>query len=86
VLRSLIDERRRAGKRSAPFLILGSASPELLQQSSETLAGWISYLELDPLNLTELKFADRIMERHWFRGGYPDSYLAAGRCGCTPMV
>ena len=52
VLRSLVDERRRAGERAAQFLILGSASPELLQQSSETLAGRISYLELPPLNLT----------------------------------
>lgn len=77
VLRSLIDERRRAGERSAQFLILGSASPELLQQSSETLAGRISYLELDPLNLTELEPGDGVMDRHWFRGGYPDSYLAA---------
>lgn len=77
VLRSLIDERRRAGEKSAQFLILGSASPELLQQSSETLAGRISYLELNPLNLTELKPGVDVMDRHWFRGGYPDSYLAA---------
>ena len=77
VLRSLTDERRRAGERSAQFLILGSASPELLQQSSETLAGRISYLELDPLNLTELEPGDGVRDRHWFRGGYPDSYLAA---------
>ena len=77
VLRSLVDERRRGGERSAQFLILGSASPELLQQSSETLAGRISYLELDPLNLTELGPAKNVINRHWFRGGYPDSYLAA---------
>jgi uncharacterized protein len=77
VLRSLVDERRRAGERSAQFLILGSASPDLLQQSSETLAGRISYLELDPLNLTELGPGHDVMDRHWFRGGYPDSYLAA---------
>jgi predicted AAA+ superfamily ATPase len=75
VLRSLVDERRRAGEKSAQFLILGSASPELLQQSSETLAGRISYLELDPLNLAELGPAD-VMGRHWFRGGYPESYLS----------
>jgi uncharacterized protein len=76
VLRSLVDERRRSGERSAQFLILGSASPELLQQSAETLAGRISYLELDPLNLTELGPAKTVINRHWFRGGYPDSYLA----------
>ncbi|MBT8037647.1 MAG: ATP-binding protein [Verrucomicrobiae bacterium] len=78
VLRSLVDERRRAGEKSAQFLLLGSASPELLQQSSETLAGRISYLELHPLHLTELDpDPDRATrEQHWFRGGYPDSYLA----------
>jgi predicted AAA+ superfamily ATPase len=76
VLRSLVDERRRAGEKSAQFLILGSASPELLQQSSESLAGRISYLELDPLNLTELGPGDDVIDQHWFRGGYPDSYLA----------
>jgi predicted AAA+ superfamily ATPase len=77
VLRSLVDERRRAGEKAAQFLILGSASPELLQQSSETLAGRISYLELPPLNLTELPVGGDVMEKHWFRGGYPDSFLAA---------
>ena len=76
VLRSLVDERRRTGDKSAQFLILGSASPELLQQSSETLAGRISYLELSPLNLTELERGAQ--DIHWFRGGYPDSYLADG--------
>jgi predicted AAA+ superfamily ATPase len=75
VLRSLVDERRRTGEREAQFLILGSASPELLQQSSETLAGRISYLELDPFNLTEVGGNEQI-ERHWLRGGYPNSYLA----------
>jgi len=76
VLRSLIDERRQTGERSAQFLLLGSASPELLQQSAETLAGRISYLELTPLNLTELDQTPASEERHWFRGGYPDAYLA----------
>ena len=51
VLRSLIDERRRAGEKAGHFLLLGSASPELLLQSSETLAGRISYVELSPLQL-----------------------------------
>lgn len=76
VLRALVDERRRAGERSAQFLLLGSASPDLLQQSSETLAGRISYLELPPLLLTELESAGETGERHWFRGGYPDAWLA----------
>jgi predicted AAA+ superfamily ATPase len=77
ILRSLIDERRRAGERTCQFLLLGSASPDLLQQSSETLAGRISYLELPPFQLTELPTAPHTMETHWLRGGYPDSYLAA---------
>ena len=76
VLRSLIDERRRAGEKAGHFLLLGSASPELLQQSSETLAGRISYLELSPLQLLELPDSDKSLQALWERGGYPDSYLA----------
>ncbi|MDX2080591.1 MAG: ATP-binding protein [Terrimicrobiaceae bacterium] len=76
ILRSLVDERRRGGERSAHFLVLGSASPDLLQQSSETLAGRISYVELPPLLLTELQMPVEMLERHWFRGGYPDAFLA----------
>lgn len=76
VLRGLVDQRRRSGERSGQFLLLGSASPELLQQSSETLAGRISYLELHPLDLTELTAGKARIDEHWFRGGYPDSYLA----------
>jgi len=78
LLRSLVDERRRAGEKSAQFLLLGSASPELLRQSSETLAGRISYLEMHPLTLSEVAEARAgKMEQHWFRGGYPESFLAA---------
>lgn len=76
VLRSLIDERRRSGEKAGHFLLLGSASPELLQQSSETLAGRISYMELPPLQLLELPQPDKDLPLHWERGGYPDSYLA----------
>ena len=80
LLRSLVDERRRAGEKSAQFLLLGSACPELLRQSSETLAGRISYLEMHPLTLNEIATSeDRTgeMDRHWFRGGYPESFLAS---------
>ena len=77
VLRSLIDERRRAGERACQFLLLGSASPDLLHQSSETLAGRISYLELTPFQLPELPQPGRTRQNHWERGGYPDSYLAS---------
>jgi predicted AAA+ superfamily ATPase len=76
VLRRLVDERRRKGERAGHFLLLGSASPDLLQQSSETLAGRISYLELPPFQLEELPRVPQVMNRHWERGGYPDSFLA----------
>lgn len=78
LLRGLIDERRRQGEKAGQFLILGSASPELLRQSSESLAGRISYLELAPLGLDELPepAATGTLERHWLRGGFPESYLS----------
>ena len=76
VLRGLIDERRRKGEKAGQFLLLGSASPQLLQQSSETLAGRISYTELGPFQLLELAHPDDTQNTHWQRGGYPDSYLA----------
>lgn len=76
VLRGLIDERRRNGEKAGQFLLLGSASPQLLQQSSETLAGRISYTELGPFQLLELAHPDDTQNTHWQRGGYPDSYLA----------
>jgi len=75
VLRSLIDERRLAGEPTAQFLLLGSASPELLQKSAETLAGRISYLELSPLKLAELENPAASINRHWFCGGYPNAYV-----------
>lgn len=76
VLRSLIDERRRAGEKAGHFLLLGSASLELLLQSSETLAGRISYVELSPLQLLELPNPKESLQTLWERGGYPDSHLA----------
>ncbi|RPI67376.1 MAG: ATP-binding protein [Ignavibacteriae bacterium] len=76
ILRSLIDERRRQGENSGQFLLLGSASPELLRQGSETLAGRISYLELTPLLLSEIGFNITNLRHHWVRGGYPNSLLA----------
>lgn len=74
-LRGLIDQGRRQGIRTGRFLLLGSASIELLQQSSETLAGRIAYLELTPLDLLELGAGQ--IDTLWLRGGFPDSVLAA---------
>ncbi len=79
VLRSLIDIRKRAGEANAQFLLLGSASRDLLRQSSETLAGRIRYLELKPFSVAEIQAQDPLMfsiEKLWFRGGFPQSYLA----------
>lgn len=70
VLRVLVD-RPDASSR---FLVLGSASPELLRQGSESLAGRIAYHELGPLDLSETGSAEA--DRLWLRGGFPRSYLA----------
>lgn len=78
VLRSLVDEQIRAGTRSAQYLVLGSASRDLLQQSSETVgSGRVEYLELTPLQLLEVLDAEcSDLDQHWVRGGYPRSLLA----------
>lgn len=78
LLRSLVDERIRAGEKAGHFLVLGSASPALLQQSSESLAGRIAYLELAPFTLDEVTRKNRRVDvdRLWWRGGFPGSYLA----------
>jgi hypothetical protein len=76
-LRGLIDRRRRKGKRTGQFLLLGSASIDLLQQSAETLAGRISYIELTPFLLAEVSgLAPDASQSLWVRGGFPDSFLA----------
>lgn len=74
-LRGLIDKGRRAGRRTGRFLLLGSASMELLHQSSESLAGRIAYLELFPFDTLEMG-AEKT-ETLWLRGGFPDSVLAS---------
>ena len=76
-LRGLIDRGRRLGKRTGRFLILGSASLDLLRQSGESLAGRIEYVELDPLDVSEAAPDARAMTSLWVRGGFPDSFLAA---------
>lgn len=71
ILRPLIDSKRTAGR----FILLGSASPELVKGVAETLAGRISYNELSPVNLSELpKKID--YTAHWFKGGFPNALLA----------
>lgn len=75
VLRGLIDQARRAGHRQGLYLLLGSASLDLLAQSGETLAGRIAYLELAPLNLMETGAPHQ--DSLWLRGGFPDSFTAS---------
>jgi predicted AAA+ superfamily ATPase len=74
-IRSDVDVCECAGR----FLILGSASRDLLRQSAESLAGRIAYLELAPFRLDEVTAGqgDDVLRRLWLRGGFPRSYLAA---------
>lgn len=74
MLRGLIDQARQAGKQAGQYLLLGSASLQVLQQSGETLAGRIAYLELGPLNLLET--GAESMATLWLRGGFPPSFKA----------
>ena len=69
VMRSLIDIKRKPGR----FLIIGSASPTVIQHGSETLAGRIAFCELHPFSLNE---TEGNYKKLWLRGGFPDSYLA----------
>lgn len=71
VLRPLIDDKRVPGR----FLLTGSASPELIKGVSESLAGRIGYVEMSPFTLLETG-SKPMLEKHWFRGGFPSSYLA----------
>jgi predicted AAA+ superfamily ATPase len=70
LIRSLVDKNRIPGR----FVILGSASPGLIRDSSESLAGRVAYLELNPLDIVELKGIKSI-EHIWFNGGFPDAVL-----------
>jgi len=88
-LRAVIDINRRAGRRHSQFVILGSASPELLRQSGESLAGRLAYIELHGIDLLEatvfstdsssdaIQPYDIPLRSLWLRGGFPDSYLAS---------
>ncbi|MCK4663354.1 MAG: ATP-binding protein [Bacteroidales bacterium] len=67
ILRGVIDADRKPGR----FMLLGSASPELIHSSSETLAGRIAYIELSPFILPEIDDIDKL----WIYGGFPDAFL-----------
>ncbi|MEI8373825.1 MAG: ATP-binding protein [Planctomycetota bacterium] len=74
LLRALADADSRNGK----FLLLGSASPDLSRQASESLAGRIAYHELSPLLLQEVSPTEENVSKLWLRGGFPRSFLAMG--------
>ena len=74
ILRSMVDRNRIPGR----FLILGSASPELIRDSSESLAGRIAYEELAPFNLMEIISTGDLIH-HWISGGFPNAYLAPNK-------
>ena len=78
-LRGLIDRGRRRGKQVGRFLLLGSASVDLIKQSGESLAGRIAFLELAPFDVLEVKH-DQV-DRLWLRGGFPPSFLADNDTG-----
>ena len=69
ILRSMVDAHRVPAR----FILLGSASPDLIRDSSETLAGRIVYDELTPLSFTEVKNVSTVYY-HWFSGGYPEAF------------
>lgn len=75
-IRGIIDRGRRRGKKTGRFLILGSASIDLLRQSGESLAGRIEYVDLEPINALEAQSAEISTDTLWIRGGFPDSLLA----------
>ena len=75
-LRGLIDEGRRRGRRTGRFLILGSASVDLLKQAGESLAGRIEFVSLNPLDVLDAAPDDETVTSLWVRGGFPDSFLA----------
>jgi uncharacterized protein len=81
ILRGIIDERRAKGERYGHFLLLGSAALDLMQQSAETLAGRVAYIEMSPVTLLEATAATAtppLTENAlWTRGGFPDSLLAS---------
>lgn len=76
ILRGVIDDRRAQGQRYGHFLLLGSASLDLMQQSSESLAGRVTCLDMNPVDGLEAAAAGIEPDALWCRGGFPDSLLA----------
>ena len=79
ILRGVIDQRRRMGQHCGQFLLLGSATGVLMQQSSESLAGRVAYVELPPLQASEIftgNYSVADLNALWIRGGFPMSWLA----------
>ncbi len=72
IIRALVDQNRKSGR----FLILGSSSPDLIKQSSESLAGRIVFHNLSTFLITELERDKKTIDKLWIRGGFPDSFLA----------
>lgn len=76
-LRGEIDRARFEGIRNNMYLILGSASMDLLRQSSESLAGRLTYVHLDPINIVEAQQCGIDLRTLWLRGGFPDSLISS---------
>lgn len=76
ILRGVIDRGRRAGKRTGRFLVLGSASIDLIRQSGESLAGRVAYIDMTPFTIRKIPNGEQDLNRLWVRGGYPESWLA----------
>jgi uncharacterized protein len=72
LLRHLVDDYRKPGR----FMLLGSASPELVKGASESLAGRVYSIDTSPFNISELKPYRNTLQKHWFRGGFPDAWQA----------
>lgn len=75
-LRGIIDKNREKGRKTGQFLFLGSASMDLMRQTSESLAGRISYVEMTGLNVLEIDESYDAVRQLWLRGGFPDIYCA----------
>lgn len=78
ILRGVIDDRRAAGDRSGHFLLLGSASLDLMRQASESLAGRIAHVEMEPVGVRDAAASGLAGDELWVRGGFPESVIASG--------